>query len=90
MVVSFKIMADYYLHKGNTPKAVYYRDLSLVYLGELNKMLIESPSAFGQGRCAYRTPHKKMWILAMGGARQRQTDRVSIEYGLYDFCAGRF
>ncbi|MFA5351189.1 MAG: hypothetical protein WC357_07675 [Candidatus Omnitrophota bacterium] len=49
MVVSFKIMADYYLKKGEADKAAVYQDKADNYLGQLGKMIISSPSPSGQG-----------------------------------------
>ncbi|MDD5505155.1 MAG: hypothetical protein PHR73_00130 [Candidatus Omnitrophica bacterium] len=49
MVVSFKIMADYYFKNGKADKAAIYRDKADNYLGQLGKMVISSPSPSGQG-----------------------------------------
>lgn len=49
MVVSFKIMADYYFKYGQADKAAIYRDKAENYLGQLGKMIISSPSPSGQG-----------------------------------------
>ncbi|MDD5282153.1 MAG: hypothetical protein PHC37_05840 [Candidatus Omnitrophica bacterium] len=49
MVVSFKIMADYYLKKGEADKAAVYQNKADNYLGQLGKMIISSPSPSGQG-----------------------------------------
>jgi len=49
MVVSYKIMADYYLKLGQKDKAALYRDKADNYLGQLGKMIISSPSPSGQG-----------------------------------------
>jgi len=49
MVVSFKIMADYYFKNGQADKAAIYRDKAENYLGQLGKMIISSPSPSGQG-----------------------------------------
>lgn len=49
MILSFNIMSDYYLLGGQLSKAAYYQNQSLKYLNELNKMVISSPSSFGQG-----------------------------------------
>jgi hypothetical protein len=49
MVVSFKIMADYYLKNGQADKAAVYQDKADNYLGQLGKMIISSPSPSGQG-----------------------------------------
>ncbi|MDD5116822.1 MAG: PilZ domain-containing protein [Candidatus Omnitrophica bacterium] len=49
MVVSFKIMADYYLKKGQMDKAVVYLNKADNYLAQLGKMIISSPSPSGQG-----------------------------------------
>ncbi|MFA4992714.1 MAG: hypothetical protein WC571_01970 [Candidatus Omnitrophota bacterium] len=49
MVVSFKIMADYYLKNRQTDKAAVYQDKANNYLGQLGNMIISSPSPSGQG-----------------------------------------
>ncbi len=49
MVVSFKIMADYYSKEGQTGKAAVYRDKADYYLAQLGNMIISSPSPSGQG-----------------------------------------
>jgi len=50
MVVSFKIMADYYKQNGNIDKAAYYNKKADFYLSEIDKMVISSPSRVGQGQ----------------------------------------
>jgi hypothetical protein len=49
MAVSFKIMADYYLKKGQMDKVIVYRNKADNYLAQLGKMIISSPSPSGQG-----------------------------------------
>ncbi len=49
MIVSFKIMADYYSNKGQTDKAVAYQNKADNYLAQLGNMIISSPSPSGQG-----------------------------------------
>ena len=49
MVVSFKIMADYYFKNGQTDKAAVYQNKADNYLGQLGNMIISSPSPSGQG-----------------------------------------
>lgn len=49
MVVSFKIMADYYFKNGRVDKAAVYQDKADNYLGQLGNMIISSPSPSGQG-----------------------------------------
>ena len=49
MVVSFKIMADYYLKNGQADKAAVYQEKADNYLGQLGNMIISSPSPSGQG-----------------------------------------
>ncbi|MDD5077445.1 MAG: glycoside hydrolase family 76 protein [Candidatus Omnitrophica bacterium] len=49
MVVSYKIMEDFYLKKGDKAKADEYGRKARMYLGELCKMIISSPSPSGQG-----------------------------------------
>jgi len=49
MIVSFKIMADYYLKKGQTDKAAAYQNKADNYLAQLGNMIISSPSPSGQG-----------------------------------------
>jgi len=49
MVLSFKIMADFYYKKGMIAKARSYELKADTYLAELGNMLISSPSPSGQG-----------------------------------------
>ena len=49
MVISFKIMADYYLRKNIPGKENSYRLKADEYLLSLSNMIISSPSASGQG-----------------------------------------
>ncbi|MFA5004996.1 MAG: hypothetical protein WC561_02565 [Candidatus Omnitrophota bacterium] len=49
MVVSFKIMADYYLKKGDLERARVYTDKANEYLAQLGNMIISSSSPSGQG-----------------------------------------
>jgi len=49
MILSFNIMAQYYVSLGRIDKARYYQNQALKYLNELNKMVISSLSSFGQG-----------------------------------------
>jgi hypothetical protein len=49
MVVSYKIMEKFYLKKGDKIKADSYGNKAQMYLSELGKMIISSPSASGQG-----------------------------------------
>lgn len=49
MVISFKIMADYYLRRNEPAREDNYRLKADEYLLSLSKMIICSPSASGQG-----------------------------------------
>ncbi len=49
MVMSFKIMAEYYRQKGAKPQADYYEAKVQNYLSALGCMIISSPSPSGQG-----------------------------------------
>jgi hypothetical protein len=49
MVVSLKIMADYYLQKGNLERAKAYTEKANDYLAQLGNMIISSSSPSGQG-----------------------------------------
>ncbi|MCX5707200.1 MAG: hypothetical protein NTW13_06090 [Candidatus Omnitrophica bacterium] len=49
MVISFKIMADFYAKKGMLKKAESYRMKADAYLAELGNMIISSSSPSGQG-----------------------------------------
>jgi hypothetical protein len=49
MVVSYKIMEEFYLKKGNQAKAAGYGNKAAMYLSELGKMIISSASPSGQG-----------------------------------------
>ncbi|PIP68121.1 MAG: hypothetical protein CO035_07115 [Candidatus Omnitrophica bacterium CG_4_9_14_0_2_um_filter_42_8] len=50
MVVSFRIMADYYEENSDFNKAKYYNKKADFYLSEIEKMVISSPSRVGQGQ----------------------------------------
>jgi hypothetical protein len=50
MVISFKIMADYYYKKGLKAKAHAYEVKADEYMAALGKMIISSPSPSGQGQ----------------------------------------
>ncbi len=50
MVVSFRIMADYYRENNDFNKAKYYDKKADFYLSEIEKMVISSPSRVGQGQ----------------------------------------
>jgi len=50
MIVSFRIMADYYRQNGGLNKASYYDKKADFYLSEIEKMIISSPSRLGQGQ----------------------------------------
>jgi hypothetical protein len=49
MVLSFYMLSDYYYDKGEVSKATGYRNKAIKFINELNKMVVSSPSAFGQG-----------------------------------------
>ncbi|MFH1622648.1 MAG: PilZ domain-containing protein [Candidatus Omnitrophota bacterium] len=49
MILSFNIMSDYYLKNKEFKKATYYQNKANEFIAELNKMIISSPSPFGQG-----------------------------------------
>ncbi|MDD5617990.1 MAG: hypothetical protein PHG69_02755, partial [Candidatus Omnitrophica bacterium] len=49
MILSFNMMAEYYISLGRLDKANYYQGQALKYLNELSKMVISSFSSFGQG-----------------------------------------
>jgi hypothetical protein len=49
MIISFKIMADFYIEMNDPDKADIYKNKSDLYLSELDKMVISSPSPSGQG-----------------------------------------
>ncbi len=50
MIVSYKIMSDFYAKKLDPAKAHNYREKAEMYLHELSKMIISSASASGQGQ----------------------------------------
>ncbi len=50
MVISYKIMEEFYLKKGDKIKAANYGAKAQMYLSELGNMIISSPSASGQGQ----------------------------------------
>ncbi len=49
MVISFRIMSEFYLKKGDNVKARAYQLKADEYLGSLANMIISSPSPSGQG-----------------------------------------
>lgn len=49
MIISFRMLSDFFSEKEDYVKAGYYREKSEIYLSELNKLIISSPSAKGQG-----------------------------------------
>jgi hypothetical protein len=49
MIVSFRILSRYFARKEDVYKAKYYEGKAEMYLNELNKLIISSPSARGQG-----------------------------------------
>jgi len=49
MIVSLKIMADYYLKKGDLERAKAYAEKANDYLAQLGNMIISSSSPSGQG-----------------------------------------
>lgn len=49
MIVAFKIMANFYLGQGDAIKSKYYTDKVNLYLDQLQKLIISSPSWTGQG-----------------------------------------
>jgi len=49
MIMSFKIMADFYSAKGMDSKASVYKQKADEYLAQLSNMIISSPSPSGQG-----------------------------------------
>ena len=49
MVVSYKIMEEFYLKKGDKIKASDYGKKAQMYLSEIGNMIISSPSPSGQG-----------------------------------------
>ena len=50
MVVSYKVMEEFYLKKGDKIKAANYDRKAQMYLSELGNMIISSASASGQGQ----------------------------------------
>lgn len=50
MIVSYRILSDYFRSLGNENKAQLYLEKADFYLSEVQKMIITSPSKTGQGR----------------------------------------
>jgi hypothetical protein len=50
MIVSFRIMADYYKENREFNKAGYYNKKADFYFSEIEKIVISSPSSVGQGQ----------------------------------------
>ena len=75
MILSFNIMSDYHLKKDQLNKATYYQNEVTKYLNELSKMIISSPSAFGQG--AWCLPYASQENVDTGhGWRTPRGDRT--------------
>jgi hypothetical protein len=49
MILSFKVMQDFYSAKQDLAKTMYYRDKADFYINELASLVISSPSPVGQG-----------------------------------------
>ena len=49
MIVSYQILSRYFSQKERLVQANYYAEKARSYLGELNKLIIASPSVKGQG-----------------------------------------
>jgi hypothetical protein len=49
MIVSYQILSRYFSGRHSSSKADYYAEKARIYLNELNKLVISSPSAKGQG-----------------------------------------
>lgn len=49
MIISYRILSDYYSRSGDKAKAAEYAGKADLYLNELDKMIISSPSPSGQG-----------------------------------------
>ncbi len=50
VIVTYRILSDYFKASGDVGKAAAYRDKANFYLTELQKLIITSPSRTGQGR----------------------------------------
>lgn len=50
MIVTYRILADYFKSRNDAEKSGLYRDKADFYLNELQKLVITSPSRTGQGR----------------------------------------
>jgi len=49
MVVSYQVLGDHFAKKRDNIKANFYHEKAKAYLNEINKLIISSPSAKGQG-----------------------------------------
>ncbi len=50
MIVTYRVLAEYFRGLGETDKADGYQDKAIFYMNELQKLIITSPSRTGQGR----------------------------------------
>ncbi|MBI4352518.1 MAG: PilZ domain-containing protein [Candidatus Omnitrophica bacterium] len=50
MIVTYRILSGYYRSRGEEEKAVLYEDKINLYLNEIQKLIVTSPSRTGQGR----------------------------------------
>ncbi len=73
MIVSYQMLSKYFHKKNNMIKEIFYRERANHYLTELNKLIIASPSARGQGEgcLPYATLEQADtghgWYTPMGG-----------------------
>ena len=91
MVVSYKIMEEFYLKKGDKIKAANYGAKARMYLSELGKMIISSSSASGQGQgcLPYATLDQvdtgHGWVTPKGGHTGSVSGTVYTLFAYYGF-----
>jgi len=91
MIVSFRVMADYYKKNGDFNKVKYYDKKADFYLSEIEKMIISSPSKAGQGQAClpYATQDDvdtgHGWKIAQGTKTASTASTAYIVFTKYNY-----
>lgn len=91
MVISFRIMADYYYKKGMAAKARVYEEKAQEYLANLGNMFISSPSPSGQGEaCVPYTTHDFVdtghgWMTPKGNSTGSLAGTSYVLFAYYNY-----
>ena len=87
MVIAFKIIADFYYQKGMIAKARAYALKTGEYLSELDKLIISSPSAYGQGESCLPYSNEDVLDVSGGGRIIRSKSTGSVAATVYALFA---